>query len=64
MKLDPSIKTWISGKAKQARAPLPKLEGPFRYRSGWEGWYDPSVGRYLSRSDIYMPRNFDPERGR
>lgn len=40
------------------------LEGPFRYRSGWEGYYDPSAGRYLSRGDVYMPRNFDPERGR
>jgi hypothetical protein len=37
------------------------LEGPFRYRSGWEGYYDPGEGRYLGTDDVYMPRDFDPE---
>lgn len=42
-----------------------KLEGPFRYRSGWEGMYDPKEGRYYDhKSDLYMPRNFDPHEGR
>ena len=39
---------------------LPALEGPFTYASGWSGYYDPSVGLYLDRSDMYMPRDFDP----
>jgi hypothetical protein len=40
------------------------LEGPFRYRSGWEGYYDPKEGRYYDpKSDRYMPRDFDPETG-
>lgn len=49
-------------------APYPKpdalaaLEGTFRYASGWEGWYDPSAGRYLNRSDVYEPVGFDPSR--
>ena len=41
----------------------PGLEGPFRYRSGWEGFYDPKAGRYLGRDDVYMPRDFDPDTG-
>ncbi len=41
---------------------LAALEGPFRYSSGWEGWYDPSAGRYLNRSDVYEPVDFDPSR--
>lgn len=40
------------------------MEGPFRYRSGWEGMYDPKEGRYYDhKSDVYMPRDFDPETG-
>jgi hypothetical protein len=39
------------------------LEGPFRYRSGWEGFYDPKEGRYLGMDDVYMPRDFDPDTG-
>jgi hypothetical protein len=41
----------------------PGLEGPFTYRSGWRGYYDPKEGRYLSMGDVYMPRGFDPESG-
>lgn len=40
------------------------LEGPFKYPSGWEGYYDPAEGRYLGLDDIYMPRDFDPHAGR
>lgn len=43
-------------------AALAELEGPFRYSSGWEGWYDPSAGRYLNRADVYEPVGFDPAR--
>jgi hypothetical protein len=39
------------------------LEGPFTYRSGWKGYYDPKEGRYLGTDDVYMPRDFDPETG-
>jgi len=41
-----------------------QLEGPFTYRSGWTGFYDPVEGRYLDTNDIYMPRDFDPAEGR
>lgn len=36
------------------------LEGPFTYRSGWAGRYDPNEGRYLGLDDVFMPRDFDP----
>ena len=49
-------------RAKLNRAPS-KLEGPFTYRSGWRGRYDPREGRYLGLDDIYMPRDFDPHTG-
>lgn len=38
----------------------PGVEGPFRYPSGWEGYYDPAEGRYLGLDDVYMPRCFTP----
>jgi hypothetical protein len=40
-----------------------KLEGPFTYRSGWRGYYDPGEGRYLGSDDVYKPRGFDPHTG-
>jgi len=37
--------------------PLPSLEGPFRMRSGWVGYYDPREGRYYDRlTDTYLDR--------
>ncbi len=42
-------------------AAKPPLEGPFTYRSGWVGRYDPAEGRYLGQDDVYMPRDFDPD---
>jgi hypothetical protein len=43
----------------------PGLEGPFHYRSGWSGYYDPKIGRYYDhRTDMYQPRDFDPHTGR
>jgi len=38
--------------------PLPRLEGPFRMRSGWVGYYDPVEGRYYDRlADQYLDVN-------
>jgi len=40
---------------------IPGLEGPFKFPSGWIGYYDPAQGAYYDRgSDMYMPRDFDP----
>jgi hypothetical protein len=51
-----------TGPLKGKRSPG-KLEGPFTYRSGWRGFYDPGEGRYLGTDDIYKPRGFDPHTG-
>lgn len=38
--------------------PLPSLEGPFRMRSGWVGYYDSYQGRYYDRlTDTYLDRD-------
>lgn len=50
--------------AAQGKETTGGVEGPFTYRSGWQGRYDPKEGRYLGMDDVYMPRDFDPESGR
>jgi len=36
-------------------APIPGLEGPFRFKSGQVAYWDPREGRYYDRStDLYL----------
>lgn len=58
--LDEAHPAWFALIGQHLHRSRPGVEGPFRYPSGWEGYYDPREGRYLGLDDVYKPRSFTP----
>ena len=43
---------------------IPGMEGPFNYKTGNSYYYSPKEGKYYdAKSDVFMPRGFDPHTG-